>query len=64
MNDCKKYIKVYIPSRCGTVGAVAECLTAALRIVGSFPARNKYLYGQQVVVPGPNLNSHNNMMNN
>ena len=31
---------------------MAERLTAALCVAGSIPARNKYLYGLQVVVPG------------
>ena len=35
-----------------TVGALVERPTAALRYAGSIPARNKYLYGLQVVVPG------------
>ena len=35
----------------GTVGAVVERPTAALRIAGSIPTQNKYLYGLQVVVP-------------
>ena len=35
-----------------TVGAVVERPTAALRVEGSIPARTKYLYGVQVVVPG------------
>ena len=34
-----------------TDGAVAERSTDALRVVGSIFARNKYLYGLQVVVP-------------
>ena len=33
----------------GMVGAVAERSTAALRVAGSNPARNKYLYGLQVL---------------
>ena len=33
-----------------TVGTVVEQPTAALRVAGSIPARNKYLYGLQVVV--------------
>ena len=36
----------------GTVGVMAERLTAALRIVGSIPARNTYCYGLHVVIPG------------
>ena len=35
-----------------TVGAVVERRNAALRVAGSIPARFKYLYGLQVVVPG------------
>ena len=34
----------------GTVGAVAKWSAAALRAAGSIPARNKYLYGLQIVV--------------
>ena len=34
------------------VGAVAKRWTAVLLVAGSIPARNKYLYGLQVVVPG------------
>ena len=33
------------------VGAVVECSTAALRVAGSIPARNKYLYDVHVVIP-------------
>ena len=29
----------------GTIGAAVERLTVALRVTGSSPARNKYLYG-------------------
>ena len=35
-----------------TVGAVTERLTAALRVAGLIPTRNKYLNGLEVVVPG------------
>ena len=35
-----------------TVGALVERPTVALRVAGSISARNKYLYGLQVVVPG------------
>ena len=35
-----------------TVGAMVERLTVALCVAGSIPARNKYLYGLNVVVPG------------
>ena len=35
----------------GIVGAVAERPTAALPVSSSIPARNKHLYGLQVVVP-------------
>ena len=35
-----------------TVDSVAERVTVALRVGGSIPTRNKYLYGLQVVVPG------------
>ena len=34
----------------GTVGAVVELSTAALRVAGSIPGWNKYLFGLQVVV--------------
>ena len=34
------------------VGAVAEQSTPELRVVGSIPTRNKYLYGLQIVVSG------------
>ena len=36
----------------GTVGVVVEQSTAALRVAGSIPARNKHLYALQIVVPG------------
>ena len=36
----------------GMVGSMAEPLTTALCVPGLNPARNKYLYGLQVVVPG------------
>ena len=36
----------------GTVGAVVERPTAALRVAGLIAAWNKYLYGLFVVVPG------------
>ena len=32
----------------GTVSAVVELLTTALRVMGSIPPRIKYLYGLQV----------------
>ena len=35
-----------------TVGTVAERPTAVLRVAGFSPARNKFLYGLHVVVPG------------
>ena len=35
-----------------TVGAVAQRLSAALRVPGLISRRNKYLYSLQVVVPG------------
>ena len=34
--------------------AVVERLAAALRVTGSIPARNKYVYDLPIVVPGPN----------
>ena len=34
-----------------TVGAVAKRLAAVLRVANSLPARNKYWYGLQIVVP-------------
>ena len=36
----------------GTLDAIAERLTTALRVTGSIPAPHKYLYGLMVVVPG------------
>ena len=36
----------------GTVGAVAERATAALRVTGSIPAWNKYFYDLHLIVPG------------
>ena len=36
----------------GTVGALVERSSAALRVAGSIPTRNKYLYDLQIVVPG------------
>ena len=36
----------------GTVGALVECSTAALRVPGSVPSRNKHLYDLHLVVPG------------
>ena len=33
-------------------GAVAERASSALRVVGSIPARNKYLYDLYLVAPG------------
>ena len=35
-----------------TVRVVAEGLAAVLHITGLIPARNKYLYDLQIVVPG------------
>ena len=35
-----------------TVDAVVERSTTALNVVGSIPARNKYMYGLQVVASG------------
>ena len=49
MDSKKIYLKT---NRDGTVGAVAERSTAALRAAGSIPAWNKYLYGQKLVGPG------------
>ena len=34
------------------VGTVVEQPTAAPRVAGSIPARNKYIFGPQEVVPG------------
>lgn len=34
------------------LNAVAEELTAALRIASSIPARSEYFYGLQIIVPG------------
>ena len=36
----------------GTVGAVAERATPVLRVTGSIPAPNKYLFDLQILVPG------------
>ena len=35
-----------------TVGAEVNRPTAALRVAGSIPVRNKYLYGLWIAVPG------------
>ena len=35
-----------------TAGAVVKWSSAPLRVAGLIPAKNKYLYGLQVVVPG------------
>ena len=35
-----------------TISAVAEESTGALRVAGSIPVRNKYLYDLEIVVPG------------
>lgn len=34
------------------VGALTGCLAAALRVAGSIPSWNKYLYGLHEVIPG------------
>ena len=36
----------------GTIGAAVERSIAVLRVVGSIPARNKYLHELHSVVPG------------
>ena len=36
----------------GTVGSVVECSSVALRVAGSIPARNKYLFDLNLVVAG------------
>ena len=53
--EFKLHLKISKPTlsnKDGAVGAMAEQSTAALRVVGSIPARNKNVYNLQVVVPG------------
>ena len=51
-NKKKKKLWVLLLLFDDTVGIVVERPTAALRVAGSIPTPNKYLYGLQVVVPG------------
>ena len=51
-DDEAQFLYVMIANADGTVSALAERSTAALRVAGSIPARNKYVYDLQVDVPG------------
>ena len=44
------YFAVYLKSFEGTVDAMVERLPAKLRVAGSIPGRNKYVYGLKVVL--------------